>query len=325
MKILFIDPAVHSAKSATYHHYNYLYDRLKMRHYHEVFLYNKTSFNNIGDVLMECHLNNFKPDIIFFGMGWFALKPTHFSKNLHLDKVDIPAVGFLFKPQNFLEEKIKFLKNNNFDLIISSVPQCDEYQEKSGIECKLLSQAGDPRTFYDRKIDKIYDIGFSGALHDNHIYVDGAFKTFNIRSRAQDLLREQEGISAFLNGSDDVAARIPSYEEYAKKISQCKMWIATPAPFEEITGRYYEIGMAKTLLFCSEVPEIYKDVLRDGENCVIFSNDLSDFLDKFYYYRDNWEITQQIIENSYKEFHSAHTWEQRVEFLLSYFKEVLEK
>ena len=321
MKILYIDPVVHTPKAQMYEHYNYLYNELCQ--IADCHLYGQTQFNSIGDPLIHAAQAGFIPDVIFFFMGWFALKPPHFSAKLHLDKIQIPSVGFLFKPQNFLEEKIKFLKNNNFDLVVSSVPQCDEYQEKSGIECKLLSQAGDPKAFYDRKIDKIYDIGFSGALHDNHIYVDGAFKTFNIRSRAQDLLREQDGLSTFLNGSDSVADRIPSYEEYAKKISQCKMWIATPAPFEEITGRYYEIGMAKTLLFCSEVPEIYKNVLRDGENCVIFSNDLSDFLDKFYYYHNNWDVSQQIVERAYTEFQEKHTWKNRAELLLNYLEELV--
>ena len=323
MKVLYIDPVVHTPKAQMYEHYNYLYDELcKIAECH---LYNQTSFNTIGDPLIHAANAGFMPDVIFFGMGWFALKPPHFSIKLHLDKIGIPSVGFLYKPQNFLEEKLHFLKSNNFDLIVSSVPQCEEYQKISGIESRLLSQAGDSTVFYDRQIDKIYDIGFSGALHDNHIYVDGAFKTFNIRSRAQDLLREQEGVPAFLNGSDSVAARIPSYDEYAKKISQCKMWIATPAPFEEITGRYYEIGMAKTLLFCSEIPEIYKDVLRDGENCVIFSNDLSDFLDKFYYYRNNWDLAQQIVERSYTEFHEKHTWKNRAQRLLNYLQELVGK
>ena len=83
---------------------------------------------------------------------------------------------------------------------------------------------------------KIYDIGFSGALHDNHIYENGSFKTFNIRSRAQDLHNGEKGIKAFLNG-DDIKKEL-SYKEYAKKISQSKMWIATHGPYEEIVERY---------------------------------------------------------------------------------------
>ena len=320
MKVLIIDPRVHTPTSRMYKHYDYLYDELVKST--ECFLYRNVNFSNIHEPLKQVRAQGFTPDIIYFGMGYFALQPPYFSKDLKLKEIDIPCVGFLYKPQNFLNEKLNFLKQ--FDSAVSSIPNCTEYENQTGIKFTVLSQAGDHEVFYDRKEEKVYDIGFSGALHDNKLYVDGAFKSFNIRSRAQQILSEQSELSTFLNGSDDVAKRIPTYEEYARKISQCKMWIATPAPFEEITGRYYEIGMSNTLLFCSEIPEVYKGVLVDGKNCVTFDNNLDNFLDKFYYYLNNWEETQRIVDYAFKDFHENHTWKNRAEQLCDYFKKILE-
>ena len=318
MKVLYIDPAVHSPKSKTYLHYNYLFDQFSQ--ITECYLYRDEGLTSILDAVTKCPQ---KPDIIYFGMGWFALKDDVFSRDLQLDQVDIPTMGYLFKPQNFLKEKLDFLKTNKFDEIVTSVPLTTHYSESTGISCKLLPQASDPTLFYDRGEEKIYDIGFSGALHDNNIYVEGAFKTVNIRSRLQEILRSQEGLNTFLNGSDSMAPRIDSHDEYAAKINQCKMWLATPAPFEEVTGRYYEIGMSKTLLLCSQIKEEYKKDLQDGVNCVEFKDDLSDFLEKFYYYLNNWDESKRIIQQAHEDFHLKHTWMNRALMLKTYMEDLI--
>jgi len=320
MKVLYIDPAVHSPKSSTYLHYNYLYDQFAKLA--DCYLYKDENMTSVLEALRKCPQ---KPDVIYFGMGWFALKEPAFAKNFNLDKTGIPSMGYLFKPQNHLQEKLEFLKRNKFSAIVTSVPLTKEYESATGIPCKLLPQASDPSLFYDRKEEKIYDIGFSGALHNNKIYVEGAFKTFNIRSRLQELLRQEAAITTFLNGSDSIEPRIASHDEYARKIAQCKMWLATPAPFEEVTGRYYEIGMSKTLLLCSEIKEEYKNDLLDGVNCVEFKDDLSDFLDKFYYYHTHPEATDRIVQTAYEQFNLHHTWEKRAQLLLTYMEELVDK
>ena len=102
-------------------------------------------------------------------MGWFSLKEEIFKKDLKND-YNIPLVGFLYKAQNYLNAKLKFFKKNNFNLIVTPIPYCEEYKLKTGIECKLLANAGDSKIFYDRKEKKIYDIGFSGAISFNNIF-----------------------------------------------------------------------------------------------------------------------------------------------------------
>ncbi len=319
-KVLVVDPLVHSKLSKQYEHYNYLYDELcKVCN---CLLYQKKNFSDISEILNYAKKRNFFPEVIYFGMGWFALDEEKFKKDLKNDG-NIPLVGFLYKAQNYLKTKLDFLKKNNFNLIVTPLPACEEYKFQTGIECKLLAKAGDSKIFFDRKEKKIYDIGFSGALHDNHLYENGSFRTFNIRSRAQDLLNSEKGIKAFLNGSDDIKKRIPSYKEYAKKISQSQIWIATPGPHEEIVERHYEIGMSKTLLFCSEIHPIYKNIFVDGHNCIIFKNDLSDFLERFYFCMENKELIENIIQNAYKEFTNDHSYKSRAFQLKQFFKELI--
>ena len=120
MKILYIDPEIHTPNSRIYEHYNYLFDQVAQKA--ECFVYRGTQFDSILTPLNTARAAGFEPDVIFFGMGWFALPEIVFSKNLQTRDIDIPCVGFLYKPQNFLDKKIEFLKSNNFDLVVTSVP-----------------------------------------------------------------------------------------------------------------------------------------------------------------------------------------------------------
>ncbi len=323
MKVLYIDPFVHTSYSRTYKHYDYLYDEL--RKICKCYLYKKKDFKELKNVLDEVAIKGFHPDIIFFGMGWFNLDEEIFSKINLKNQISIPIVGYFYKAQNLLNQKLNFIKVNNFDLMISAPPKCKEYEISTGVPFKLFPHAADPKTFYDRRIKKIFDVGFSGALHDNKLYIEGSFRSFNIRKRAQKLLAEQTNIKSYLIGSDNISKRINSYIEYAKKINQSKIWLATPAPNEEIISRYFEIGMSGTLLFCSEIPDEYQNILENNKNCIVFKNDLSDFLDKFYYCLNNWDECQKIIKNTYSDFHSNHSWLARAKSLNKEFEKLLRK
>jgi len=81
--------------------------------------------------------------------------------------------------------------------------------------------------------------------------------------------------------------------------------------------------MSKTLLLCSEIKDEYKNDLQDGVNCVEFKDDLSDFLDKFYYYLNNWDESEQIIQRAHDDFHAKHTWHHRAQLLKNYMEELI--
>ena len=308
MKIIYIDPVVHSEVSRTYKYYNGLYDALDEKA--DCFLCSR-DVKNIQSVIDECH---FKPDVIVFGLGW-----NKFERIEGLEKFS--SIFFMFKPQNNLECKLRFCSLNKIGLILSSVPYYKDY-EVEGVSAKRFCYAADKNVFKKYNKKKVYDVGFSGALHNNRQYVSGAFDTVNIRDRLQNMLAKEKRLNTFLNGSDLVDPRIKSYQEYAKKISQSKIWLATNAAFGDMTPRYFEIPMSGTLLMCNEVPDTYKDIFRDGETCVEFSNDLSDFLDKIHYYLGNWEKSQEIINRAAREFRRNHTWDERALQFLQIIKDL---
>lgn len=284
-----------------YQYYNGLYAALSKKH--NCFLWGK-KISSIEPLLKICP---FLPDVIVFGIGW-----EYFEEIEGLDSVDIPIIFFVFKPQISIDKKLNFCLKSKARLILSSIPDYHSYQQKTGIESRRFCYAVDESVFYPRDSSKIYDVGFSGALHDNKLYQKNAFTTLNIRSRIQEMLLQNKNLKTMLNGSDSVAPRIRDYNQYAKTMSECKIWFATQAAFGDITPRYFEVPMSGTLLLCSSIPDSYRDIFRNGENCVEFDNDLSNFNDKLDYSLNNWE---RISEKAQKEFRSKHTWDIRAEEL----------
>jgi len=317
MNVLYIDPRVHSSYSEMYHIYNGLYDEFSK--ISNCFLYQ----DKVVDIKKIIKLCPFRPDIIYFGLGWFAGK--NFCKIINTENIKIPIVCYIYKPQNFINKKLNFCKINNAKLIVTSLPDYKNYEKITGIHSERFFQSGDNNIFIDRNLDKIYHVGCSGALHNSTHYPIGAFKTKNLRFRIQEILKKQKKLNNFLNFSDSIKPRILDYNDYSKKVSQSKIWISTLAPFGEIPPRFFEIGMSKTLIFTDPIPAPYRDLFYDGYNCIEFQDDLSDFLIKLNYYLNNWIESKRIINNAYNDFHNNHTWKNRAELLFKLFEDCIKK
>lgn len=246
----------------------------------------------------------FGPDAVVYGLGWFN-KPRFVSI-----PINVPEICFVHKISKDWWGKERFLKT--CDLVLSSLP-------KLPIEHTLFKYAADPKVFYPRG-EKIYDFGFSGALHNIENYPPNTFRVKDLRKRVQELVYEQKNVKSFLNGSDFIKPRILGYEKYAARISQSRIWLATTGPNGDVGPRYYEVWASKTLLFCDRVPDEYRDTFRNGVNCIEFADDLSDFLPKLRYYLKNEGARKTIVNNAYEDFIAGHTWRHRAEELCSIIK-----
>ena len=309
MKILYLDPVVGTENAIKYPYYNGLISGFTGNKNVEIGLYSGLP-NDIDELLST---SNFEPDFILFGLGWFG----HFRyfKKIKNHK-NIPIVVLLFKPQNDLKEKLKFCVENNVSLILTPAPILKQIENKTGINVKLF-EYGCYTTIFDQPQQKKYDIGFSGAMHAADLYPEGEFKNKNIRFKIKDILERKTNINTYWKGNDSFEeSRIHNYNDYAKKVNSCKIWLATLASHGDVTPRYYEIMSSNTLLFCEEPHELYKDILIDGENCVTFKSDLSDFESKLEYYLNNEKERKKIIENGIKFSKQNTDWAHKSKKLL---------
>ena len=312
MKILYIDPVINTPTSNNYQYYDGVYNELVKQH--EVTLLRGIP-DNIEKFLV---LNNIHVDAVVFGLGWFNHKFFGLIKGLK-----IPSLCVLFKPQNNLKEKLNFCKINNIDMILTPIPNFESIEKLTGIKTRLFPYGFDEKIFFDRKIEKKFDIGFSGALHENKHYPPGAFPVKNIRTKIGNILKSNNSLNTFWSSSDSYQARIPSYKEYSETINSSKVWIATQAAFGDITPRYYEVAASGTLLFCQKVPKNYEHIFIDQYNCIQFDNDLENFEQKLIECLADDCKRQKIITNANIFFQNEFTWKKRAENMILYLEEII--
>ena len=311
MKILYIDSYIGTKKEENYPYYGGLYRALKIDN--EVELYSKF-FDNLKVLVDELAFN---PNIIIFGLSYFE-KFKYFDR---IKNLDIPAIVYLFKPQNYYQKKLSFCIKNKVKHIITPLPSYKKIQEETNIPCSLMPYGFDKSIFKPRYVFKTYDLGFSGMLHQNKYYPKNAFKVDDLRKNIGLLLNQNPDIKVFWKGSDDITfGRISSLKKYAKTINNCKVWIATPAAFEDITPRYFEVMGSGTLLFCSLIPNEYNSILKNEVNCIEFKNDLSDFSEKLINILKNKVLRKKITNQARKDALENHTWDSRAQ----YFKKIVD-
>jgi len=102
-------------------------------------------------------------------------------------------------------------------------------------------------------------------------------------------------------------------------LNSFKSFLSTPSATGIVGTRYFECMATKTLIFCPE-SEYYGDMFRDGYNCVMFREDLSNFKEKLEWILNDEEERKRIVENAYKDFINNHTYDNRIEKVLNTIK-----
>jgi len=307
LNILYLDPYCKTPYSKQYLYYEGLYNSLIKKH--NVFLY-RDLFINYKDIK---NIMPFTPDIVIFGLSWFG-KHKFFKK---IKNLVFPKICFIFKPSIDLIEKLEFCKINQVNLILSSHTQFEEYSKLTSIPAKLFPYGFDPDFFKKRNLNKVYQVGFSGALHQSCYYPSGAFANNNIRQKIYDKIQSISSIDYFWKSSDKFEiGRVHDNLKYAKTINQSKIWIATKAAFGDITPRYFEILGSGTLLLCEENNKHYKNIFINEQNCIEFKSDLSDFLFVFKNLQKNIEKINKISNQGFTDASQFHTWDNRAKELM---------
>jgi hypothetical protein len=238
---------------------------------------NDFNFDNIstGDTLLL--------SLGFFNDEGMVRRGVNEIKNSRFKKI-----AYIHKIKNLYEEKIAFCQSHSIDTILTTTPFAEEIEKDSGIKTYNFPYSADPTIFAPKNLPKEHDIGFSGALHagkKNGVPPE----TINLRVKLEKILKDRKDLNVFWNGTDRTETRINNLEEYVKKINSCKVWIATTGPAWDVNPRFFEVLFCKTLLLCNKIPHNYYGHFQDGENCVVFQNDLQDFNEKINYCLENLE------------------------------------
>ena len=253
-------------------------------------------------------------DIIIFGYGWFGNDQFYDIEGLQ-DLKNI-KICFFHKAQNHIDQKINFVKDNNFSLSLSSIPQTSRFEKLTNTKTVLFPYACDSRIFgLNPDKFKKYDIGFSGALHNNK-HKNMEMPGSNLRFAAQEKISNYYGGKKFLNGSDNIWARIRSTRSYAKRLQQSKMWLSTPGPMYDMSSRYFETGGSLAICLTSSIPKEYAKIFKNGENVIVFKDDCSNLLDSIANTIEDEKGLEAMAKHARNEVMKNHTYIKRAEELL---------
>lgn len=300
--------------------------------------YNKD--DTIEDVISKSPFDKSKIDLIVVGTSWEIQDPTVEETNPHpkiyLSKLNIPKVFFLNKEYKKLDKKLEYAKRNNFDYVFTVHHDYKKWAEQTGLNFIRLPFAADPERFRDFGLPKKYDFGFTGNLHKTHTDIRYRIKCMLFKDPE---VKSNLGISVLFRrtplkeqfkkykiywaewGALSITRKslLPSSIEYARFLNSFKVFLSTPSAVGIINTRYFECMAVKTLLFCPE-SEYYEGLIKNGYNCVMFSEDLSDFEEKLDYILANETVRDNIVENAYNDFINYHTYDKRIEKVLSIVK-----
>jgi len=305
------------------------------------------NFGNFSssDKIENAISKTFNPDCIFFGTGWAdyeKVRPT-FHPNINVSHLNIPKVMYLNKEYKYLKKKFNFIKKNKLDYVFTQMPYHREWEKETGVKFRRIPFAADDTIFKDYGLEKKYDVGFTGNLHDTTLYEkEGKDKGLNVGWTYPDLIgpgfdnirvrlineiskKSYNKLNKFIPNIIRVGESKKTKEyfgvEYSSIMNQTKIWICTTSAMKSVNPRFFEAMGSKTMVFCNE-SDSYGGLLTPGVDCITFKSDLSDFKEKLEYYINNDGEREKIVDNAYKNFIDNHTWRNRGEEMMKFIKEI---
>jgi len=261
-------------------------------------------------------------DIIVFGLGWFGSEYFWSIEGLH--ELENKKICFYHKPFNNQEEKDNFVRSSNIDILLSTTPGIKDIELRTKTKTILFPYACNENVFgLNENPKKKYDVGFSGALHAATHYKGVAFSSPDLRVRAQYKIDKYFGGKKFINGSDKVWKRMRSDAKYARVLASSKTWLSTTGPLHDMSSRYFEVSVSRTVPLTNNIPNDYKHIFRDEENIIVFKEDCSNLLDKLSDAIEKGGLLDEMAGNLRNEILKNHTYKHRAKEFLEIMESIL--
>jgi spore maturation protein CgeB len=372
MKILYLTPnySEYTASLYQFNTYKYISQKIKTYLWGPGFLeYNPDL--NFNEVLKKFNIGI--NDVVCVGHGWLSdieltkedntnirsgyqgyswlnkeknklnLSKLEFCNEYNFNLFKGKKVCILNKEYVSLDEKLKFIKKNNFDLVLCLNPNFKIYEKQTGVTFKFWPNAVDHNLYIKRNYKKKIDFCFSGLLKNNNNYLTQG-KSANLRTKIFNRIfynlngikifkrKNYKDIKIFWNSFtgkkyfDFFLKKIKVYkylthDEYVNLLCESKVVLNTLGPSELIGPRYFESMMAKSICFAEESHHnslLFKDCI----NYISFSKDLDDFKEKLDFALSDSDEIKKIINNAYSFVLNYHTYEKRAENFINWCNEI---
>ncbi len=277
-------------------------------------------------------------DLVLVGHFWLSDSLNEdINPDVGLSLVDckVPKAVILNKEYVRLEEKLQWIKSNNFQMGFSHHHEVDLYQNISGVKFEFLPFAVNKRKIINTNYGKKkYDLSFSGILQNQNKKSNQS----DIRIRLMNDIfisvldipliqkKKYSDLSIFWNTIPrrSIALKIAYLlgkwrrlddHEYFNMQMQSILFVNSPSPLGIISPRIFENMACRTIPFCS-YSKTYERIFKK-DSLVYYKEDLSDFGEKLRFILENKKLRKEIVDRNYNFVMENHTWEIRIEELLN--------
>lgn len=240
-----------------------------------------------------------------------------------MDRLDVPKVGFVGDPQDFLSEDEKFvakrqwLSSAGIRAYMTIAPQAN-WMVRKGMGDERIPiinshLAVDTDVFRDMARRRDRDIGSFGAHTDRKYPFRIAVRNYLMSQNDYSFNRRQR----VGRGGNDAAA-------FARELNRYVSCFTCASAYGYTVAKYYEIPACGTLLFAEKTALLDEFGYVDGVNFVEVSPE--DFRDKFHHYlREIHPDDRRRIAAAGRELvASRHTWRHRAQGIVAGFKAAAE-
>ena len=244
-------------------------------------------------------------DIVFLGFGHTDCgegKPTSLVRNS-----DVKLFPILNKEYTGLENKLDWIKKMQPTAALTVHNDTQYYKEYTEFPFHRIMWSANQNQFKNYGGEYKHDLFFSGVTRPE--------QTENLRERVLSNLDRLSKYKLFVNirsHKNNYAGTIFSDDEYSKHLSSSKICFITTGPADLVGTRYFEVMAAnRSLILCNRMSmDVYEDIMIDGHNCVMFSDE-DEFFDKAIYYLENENKRMEIVNNAHEHFVSTQSWKTR--------------
>jgi hypothetical protein len=239
-----------------------------------------------------------------------------------IQDTNIPLFPILNKEYAGLEGKLNWVKSMNATACLTVQHEIEKYTNVTKIPFHRFMWSCDENVFKDYGDGYTSDLFYSGVVRSN--------QHKNLRCKILKNLSKLGGYNLSIyarHEKNNYEGKVLSPMEYARKLCGARITLTTPSPANLVNPRYFEcMASNKSLVLCSRVEDelVYADMVKEDENCVMFSSE-NEFFEKAIYYLDNESERIKIVNQAYNHFINSQTWEHRATELLNIIKKYINK
>lgn len=289
--------------------------------------------DSLRDVIKK---SGFSPEWLLVSHSWLADDASvPLVKYPHIDfrYAGLPKAIIINKEYARLEEKLEYVREVGFQMAFTHHHDASRYEEWTGVQFHFLPFAVNQKRFGYRGEVKDIDLSFSGILRNPNVADQSDMRAWIMnrifacvgdlpiakRKRFRNLsvfwnASPRDGPSKYLNKAFRRYTRLDDLA-YRGLLSRSKIVLNTQSPAGLISTRYFECMASKAFVLCERNPA-HQTIFPEGVLMEFQYPDES--LELVEFLLENETVRKAYVDKAHEEVLTKHTWERRIERLLSY-------